>query len=401
MGQVLREISSRPAPFYSLVVYASHQISNYMGGMKIRDIKNIDPFLPQLIYGTEINMDNLEKSMRRGVRYYAGDIQKLRHTLSEIFYEPEEPLRNLAVVKTGGSAIEFREQHPKSQNLRYVTDELLRVKKMPSPYKGKPRQQIIITVGAGQIGNEVKGHMSTFPEAQKHLPRLIAEALDMNLRLVHSLMDESSSLFLQSEDFYFVHKDNARKTILMPIAPHYILARDQIPLQDSDTSTLAMAELYGTPETYVIIIKRTDGVYDFDPNLGGFTTDYKRWLTHQERNKRHSVVTVDDLLSGKISRRGTDKKGDPDDNYEHLIENSALEYYANCRNIKEILVVHIAPEELYLHIRENRYIHVPTGELVTIDPEKGFKGLLEERVRDAFRGVALSRIVKTPENASI
>ena len=76
------------------------------------------------------------------------------------------------------------------------------------------------------------------------------------------------------------------------------------------------------------------------------------------------------------------------------MEDSALEYMSRCQNVKEIAVVHIAPEEMHHQIGKNRYRHVVTGKSITLDPEIGWKGYLEQSIRDAFKGEACSKIVK-------
>ena len=44
-------------------------------------------------------------------------------------------------------------------------------------------------------------------------------------------------------------------------------------------------------------------------------------------------ATIDDFLSGKISRLGSDGRE------EHLIETSALHYYLNTRYLREIRII--------------------------------------------------------------
>ena len=68
-------------------------------------------------------------------------------------------------------------------------------------------------------------------------------------------------------EFYDINQENSAKNlILMAIVPHHILARDRIPLQDSDTHPIALAEFFGAER--VVLVKRTDGIYDFDPYRG-------------------------------------------------------------------------------------------------------------------------------------
>ena len=409
MAEVLQEVSRhanpQKIPYYSLVVYASYHITNQTGGMKIHDLKNMEPFLPQMVYGDEISHENQEKAMRRGVRYCPRDAATLRKRASDIFYQPSEPLKNLTVVKIGGSAFDFTRQNKDKLNLRYAIEELTRIKNAKPKTKTQPKHQIILTVGAGQYGDISKEHVLQFPDTIEEFSYLIAKNLDTNLRLVYShlrAIDERVNNPLQSEDFYFVDKEYARRLILMAIAPHYILAREQIPLADSDSHSVSIAELYGANRVRVVLIKRADGIYKYDPNRGfilnpinGGCADLDKWKKAQGGNKRYSEVTIDEMLHGNFSREGTGIDGNPDGSKGHLMEDSALEYMANCKHVSEISVVHIAPEEMYYPAGENQYRHIVTGEMLLVNPEKGWRGILEQNIRDAFEGRANSKIVKS------
>jgi len=180
-----------------------------------------------------------------------------------------------------------------------------------------------------------------------------------------------------------------------------MLVRDGIPLQDSDTHTIALAEFCQAGR--VVLVKRTDGIYDYDP-YRGFVLDTKTyrcadwdsWAEAQENNRRHGAVTIDEMLGDGISRIGTGVDGMPDGSLGHLMEDSALRYMRDkCQHVKEIVVVHIAPKEMHYQIGENRYRHVVTGEEVEIDPAVGWRGVLEKNIRDAFEGKANSKIVRS------
>ena len=220
--------------------------------------------------------------------------------------------------------------------------------------------------------------------------------------LVFSLLKQISPGYcvkIESEDFYFVNQDFTRKMILMTIAPHYILAMHRIPLADSDTHTIAIAELYGAER--VILVKRTDGIYDYDPYRGftldpitGECADIERWREAQQNNRRHGVVTIDQLLSTKISREGTGVNGLADGSTGHLMEDSALRYFQECEHVKEVVVVHVAPEEMYFCVKGNEYEHIVTGERLKINQEVGWRDVLADNLRKAFQGVANSKIIR-------
>ncbi|MBI2101120.1 hypothetical protein HYT53_00745 [Candidatus Woesearchaeota archaeon] len=193
IDDVVQKMKSHDTTHYALVVYASYHITNKSGGMKIQKVKDIDPFLPQVIYGQEITGDNLEKGYRRGIRYTARNIESLEETLGKIFWAPKDPLKNLAVVKVGGSSFDFEDENEESPNLGYVVEALLRIKnKIPEnigipKHLTTPKQQIIEAVGAGQFGSKLLRHIKKYPETKKATPELIARALDTNLRLVNEL----------------------------------------------------------------------------------------------------------------------------------------------------------------------------------------------------------------------
>lgn len=383
-------VFSNPRTHYALVVYAGHHINHQAGGMAIQRIENYNPYLPQIIFG-HIDRRSLSKGMRRGVRYYAPEIRDLEYELGRIFKEPDEPIKNLTVVKKGGSGFDYDRFNRGIGYLQIAADTLLSIKREVPLKRDQPKKRVIMTVGAGQVGNVVKDFVGNHPAGKKDLGLAIARALELNLQKLSWLFPEGSFNLLRSEDFYFIKNDYLQHLTLMGIAPHYVLSRDQIPLEDSDTQTIAIAEMYQAPR--VILIKRTDGVYTFDPNIGNFTANVQRWLERQKDNKLHEIVHVDDLLSGSISREGTDDFGNPDGSRGHLMEDSGLEYFANCRHVNEILVVHIAPEEMYVPLGNNRFFHAITGEELQLGPQ-GWKGILEQRIRDAFNGIAFSKIVR-------
>src|SRR3989344_5371656 len=395
-----KEIMSRDRPHYALFVISSDHIKKGYGGMKIHEIKCFNPFLPQLIYGTDISRSNLVMGMRRGIRYDAEDQQQLATELMRIFYNPQTPIKNLTVAKFGGSSFDFDRQNPGTPNLRYVAEKIAEIKRVlptqKNSKKGKnsPKPRIIATVGAGPLGDDIKDYTRNHDKVRAKFGNLIAAELDINLKKLACLMPDDSYKLLEIEDFYFINKNNMAKVALMGIAPHYILARDGIPLEDSDTHTIAIAELFGAKR--VVLIKRADGIYSYDPNIGGFTSDFERWRRYQINNRRHPVVTVEDMLSGRISREGTNTSGERDGTLGHLMEDSGLEYFAGCKNVEEILVVHIAPEEMYIPAGENEFEHavVPSESLV-LNPAIGWKGILEQRIDDAFNGIALSKIVRS------
>jgi len=132
----------------------------------------------------------------------------------------------------------------------------------------------------------------------------------------------------------------------------------------SDLQTLLMAEALSQvySKVDVIFVKRTEGVYAFDPRLScskikaiisskqcpiNINARYKQLYTELEKNhdnhnplelNRFPLVTTSDLLTGKISRLGED--GDDD----HLIETSAIKFLHDKQHkINKLGIIH------YLH----------------------------------------------------
>ena len=201
--------------------------------------------------------------------------------------------------------------------------------------------------------------------------------------------------------FYDIDKTSVAKGIpLMTMAPHYVTVGNKIPLQDSDTHTLAVAEFWGAER--IVIIKRTDGIYTFDPYRGfvpdkktGYCSDFDARGKAQAKNELYAAVAAGDMLGNTFSREGTGIDGLADGTKGHLMEDSGLKFMlARCRSVKEILVVHIAPEEMYRPIGEGQFKHITLPNILDSDPRLEAKGLLEQNLRNAFNGVANSRIVR-------
>ncbi|HLD42886.1 MAG TPA: hypothetical protein VJB08_02760 [Candidatus Nanoarchaeia archaeon] len=236
-------------------------------------------------------------------------------------------------------------------------------------------------------------------------PELIAEVLMTNLKMIHGIFTPERSSLIGPGAFYFISNSN-KKTPLIAMAPHYILVRDEIPLQDSDTHTIALAEFYGIEK--VILIKRTDGIYKYDPYRGfelSSKTVYRaamdKWKEAQKENELFPVVGLEEMISGKLfSREGTGPDGHADGTVGHLIEDSALEYMAGCRHVKEVLIVPIAPEELYIPGSNRREaMHIVTQETKKreTDPVKSVISSYTERknlLEQALAGKARSVIVR-------
>ena len=196
LAEVIGELGSRKFPYYALVIYASYHINDKFGGNKLDRIKQIDPFLPQLVYGDEISKLNLAKSMRRGVRYYSTDAEELRVYTGNIFMAPGIPMKKLTVVKFGGSCFDFDRQNRNSYNLRHSVQIVEKLKKEKPKLNSDPSHKIIATVGVGQVGDVVKDTTRKYEDMIEDFPQLIAGALSLNLNMLMPIWHQVLPSFL-------------------------------------------------------------------------------------------------------------------------------------------------------------------------------------------------------------
>lgn len=403
MEGVLNAVNQHPVPYFSLIIYETGALKRTEGGPGvIANIRNIDFFLPQMIVGRGLSTDLYGHCARAGALYLVENSKGLHDQISRIFRKPAI-IENLVVVKIGGSSYDFDRQNKASHNLQIICDALI------EEHKRKECKRIIATVGAGQYGDVAKDFRNKYehnPRVRDHFPKAMADALESNLHNIRPLFRDAASI-TPTGAFYYVDDRSVKKDIqLMGTAPHYILAGDNIPLQDSDTHTVALAEFYGAER--VVLFKRTDGIYNHDPYRGfdfGKNNEetWRHWKSAQKKNQRHATISIDRLLDGSISRIGTDNRSG------HLMEDSALRYMKEyCLHLKEVVAVHIAPEEMFRQVDGyNRYEHIITGHQVDVHPQGGWGWILKENVKRAIRGeqtdstgVPYSRIVRgTPKAA--
>lgn len=452
LEEVKAYIKLQPAPYYSLVIYDPTLLREEGSAQIVAAVHKHDPLLPQMIVSpsldevvlrvvTHVNrrivkgdssVDEgsigsiVRESMisaelagtcaRAGILYYASNPHEFRENIAGKIFRRQRRLPHLTVVKVGGSAFDYDRQNRVGNNLRNVCRILSKIhqERAPNPRNRDQVNRILVTVGAGQFGDAVKDWYKKYgddPRVAALFPQMIADALDTNLQMMRPHFDfdhpdgYGKPQVLGTGAYYYINKGNTSQRIpLIATAPHWVLARDRIPLQDSDTHTVALAEFYGAER--IVLIKRTDGVYDFDPYRGFVLdqqtyncADFDGWRREQrQKNHRHSRVTIPELLEGSLSREGTGIDGKADGSTGHLMEDSALRYMLKkCHTVREIIVVHVAPEEMYYRKQGsgNVHTHVVTGEKRRVDASNGGWGyLLEENLRRAFTGQAPSKIVR-------
>lgn len=395
-------------PRYAAVIYKASQVKGNIAS--IAKVRRHDPFVPQVIIG---GTDNIEPSVlmqatRAGILEYAISIGEFAESYAKnVFKIQETPFpMPAAVFKIGGSALDFDRQVKGSRSLGECVEKLVELFRRRAPIEGQKKRtrphRIICTVGAGQLGDVVKDYYrkyNDFEGATTFYPQLISEALSTNLRMLHGLFGSDNSSLINTGAFYFISKDSASKKVpLIGMAPHYVMVRDGIPMQDSDTHTIAIAEFYGIEN--VILIKRTDGIYRFDP-MRGFRADpetgqcmnYAAWKEAQAANQRLGEVSLNNLFSSGISYEGTDAFGRADGTSGHLMEKSALKYMAGCNHVKRILVVHISPGEMYAPLKDGSELeHIVTGERMPLSTDWGQVRM--GRLQAAFNNQSYSSIVR-------
>jgi len=397
-------MSDKPSPYYSFIAYEIEQLKKEGSPGIVAYVRKKDFFLPQIAVGSGLNGDLAGHCSRAGILYFAESSEDILQEIRVIFREPHT-LSNLTLIKIGGSGFDFDRQNKQELNLEHICQILSGIhQERGTTRKTRKVNRIIVTAGAGQYGEIVKDQMAKYghiEEVKNRYPQTMAEALQANLKFIQPYFGGRATL-LTTGAFYHIDKNSTSRSIpLIGTAPHYIMVKDQISLGDSDTHTIALAEFYGASR--VILIKRTDGIYNFDPYRGFIfdgarndCADLSKWLKTQQdnNNARRSIVTINDLLDEKISREGTGIDGRADGSTGHIIEDSALRYMSGCSHVKEVLVVHISPGELFYPIGNSRYKHVITGDEVYIDPLRGWKSILEKNLLNAFNGIANSKIVR-------
>jgi uridylate kinase len=397
-GHARDRIERGKTPDYAAVFYAPGSIKGE--AKTIGSIQRRAPLMVQVLVEGRSRFE--EKYKRFANANGAHEVAETTDGLVEItrrhFYVAS-PLQNTCVIKAGGSAIDYQmAMLAEDQALQIYADA---AKEIFRERVDQQRHKMIWTPGAGARGDIAKAERSAFPNnqrVQEDFPNKMLHALLENAGTMYNLFtngpDRAAASLRDPRKFYLINRNHARKKVqIAATAPPYIMVRDGIPIEDSDTHTIALAEFYQAQR--VVIIKRTDGIYRFDP-LRGFELgpegpkDLARWQEIQKENERYAKVTVDQLLDG-ISREGTDIYGESDGTIGHLLEDSALHYFAHCQHVKEILIVHVAPHELYFPTSSGLQ-HIVTGETTEVTDWNAQRAhLLREAV---VNGNAYSKITR-------
>jgi len=361
-----------PDPLRYDLVFLDINMPGMDGIEALPKIKELDPDLPVVILTGDTNVDNAVRLMKSGaVDYVSKPIARQR--ITEILQQTIPYSMDVGcptVLKFGGSAWLYKRHHPKSKNLRKLVRFCI----------DRPKGSLIVTTGAGLFGYDLKEFLTWYRDmgtVEQDFSDAMELCFELNVKNLDSMFGESADR-ISPEDFHAITEQFLQDRIaLMPLAPAHILRKYKISKKDSDTSSVAIADFYGARR--LIIVKGTDGAYYFDPNKGRKQGE-ESWQQTQRTNGLLRTLYVDQVLDGTISTVG-DYDGAPD----HFFEKTAALYFRDrATHLQEILVVHIAPESMYVGGRDK--VHV-------VDPSIPYVHL-EQRLAQAWQGEALTRIVR-------
>ena len=377
--EALQKIAPDPIK-YDFVLLDS-ELDDMDGLNLLGAIGSEDKYLPVMVLGKE-DQDIAAKAIRAGALYYVNKSRADffdevgKHLQKRLVFSTD--VGKTTVIKVGGSISLYEEDNPKSDNLERAVRSCTA--------GNRPGGSLIATTGAGGFGYQLKSfldHHRAMGDVDANFARNMKTCVELNVRCLCNLFG-SLAEYVSPYKFAKVDKDFLSTTIpVMNVAPVPVFRKHRIPFNDSDTQTIAIAEFYRAER--LILLKRTDGIYLYDP-YNGFKSGASAWGVQQKDNKRLQVVYAEDLLSDEISRVGAyDGRGN------HLIEETAIKYFIErAKTLKEILIVHIAPEEMFVkdtNITANlRLRHV-------VDPSIQYKPL-EEQLFNAFKGQSYSKIVR-------
>ena len=428
---IVAEFVKEQPDYYSAVVYSLDQFNEKPKGKEsafksISNVRKRDPLLPQVLLttpeqklldavftGMPFDFDLVEKCVHAGITNFAEGQSHLVEIFKKKIFRRPVTIDNLVVFKIGGSAFDHFVHHETRYYLERACKILSRIHQDRDEKDPNTIKRLILTAGGGALNDIVKLWAHNDPlvtpnvRIEKAAPRRTANALVENLEMLRPLFDHEhpngygKPHILEEKGFNFLYQANCDRRIpLVATAPRYIAAKYGIPMQDSDTHTLALADYCGAQR--VVLLKRTDRIYRFDP-YRGFTfnhankkcADLQRWKDEQRTNEWYESVTVDEMLGDNISREGTDNFGNADGTLGHLMEASALRFFRDhCRNVKEIVVAHIASEEMYEQIgTTEKYRHIITDEEIFVK-DNNWDVYNEKIIRDAYNGISKSRIIR-------
>ena len=260
-------------------------------------------------------------------------LERVKALVQGALVERIQVSRPVAMFKVGGSALDYVAEHQDARPMKELLEYFWQLQK-------EGIYQIILTVGGGPIGDAYRKILR---------PADSNRAVQYNTEVLEDLASENAegaAMTVTPRQMLSRYADlerlfNQGRIIIMSEAPRHLgigrLDGQTVLQSDSDAQTLLLAELFGVK--YIGLIKRTDGIYSFDP-ITGFVANsgsQEKWLATQSHNTLFGRVTYAELLKGltaaghEISRTGA-HDGNPD----HLITDAALQLFPGIYGLERI-----------------------------------------------------------------
>ncbi|MFH1591639.1 MAG: hypothetical protein ABIC95_06980 [archaeon] len=375
----------------------------------INKMAYMDPLMPIVAIGP-MDAPITSKLSQGGVKHFAEDEAHVAMLEDVLFGEFDGPDNFFSIMtKFGGSADDYNIEKLESANIVRVCRILTDIIESPGSFGLTNELRLIGTVGAGKQGDIDKGIIRSLGIGNtliRNFPGEIIRDLQDHANYISGVMNENGNYSTSYTDGRLKNIINDINNGIIPLfssAPHYLLFSHQIPLSDSDTHSLLLGEIYKARK--LILIKRTDGIYLFDPLrekitlqemnehplISRITNRIHRY--HQRNNIKYSIIKASDMIAGKITRDGTNKYGQKDKTTNHLAETSMLDFFLDkCKHVQEIYVVHVAPEEMYFK-RKNKWNHIITKEKL-IDYPRLWYDIQLKNILTAINGTGGHKIIR-------
>jgi hypothetical protein len=363
---------------------------------------HIDPTLPFYLYAGNPGGETIQfmtSSLFLNGYIKKPDERSIDFLIRNVLTENVRIKKPVAFFKFGGSADDFDIEQPPPARLETL-NEL---------YYLQQKQQVILTVGAGKIGDIektlYKKYASISKDFKEKFPYIMSRyVLPGNIATNMYILGTDRAIYIPffeliSKDVNLERLFDTDSIIILGAAPrHLSISRPEaanpenreypnIPLQDSDAQTMLLAEYVGAKR--VILIKRTDGIYLFDP-YRGFLEGPEKWRETQKENRRIEQISCDELINGRLNGGdAVSREGAFDGMGEHLMETSALKLFKASQVIDEITVVHVYPQEMYVN-----GTHVVTGSKMPDTGKRLRRRMFNEAIGKSENTLNLSRITK-------
>lgn len=263
--------------------------------------------------GIETDSEDMEKIIEMGLKVKNTKFEEMKQKTQNPNVKNETYL-----IKIGGSICDLHEKQPE------VIESLIE-----AAVKLHKKYQVILVPGGGPAMDLAKSYKKGKLATDKNYSSMAKSLLEIQAKMIRGVIKKlgHSAEYLPPERLSEVTDQYLQNKIL--IATH-APENFGLPEKDSDTHTIAIANYFGKGVKKLIFAKNTDGVYLFDPL--STTRD-------QKDNHFFRGILAEEVLNGDVPSVGSmtrvcDKQED-----EHLIENSALNYFIEKSNITQIHVV--------------------------------------------------------------